>query len=505
MSVFDQVDDNTPILVGAGQVVQREAGDTSHMQLAALASEAAVADCGVPAIAAQIDTICVTKLFSDMGHLWPCKWGRSDNPPQSVASRIGANPAHRIYTQTGGNEPQSRLIEFATDIAKGERSVVLLTGAEALKNQRRGERDGADFDWNEHFEEPVEDRGFGDMVATSQELANGLTNVIYYYALVEEAQRQKLGRSVEEHRAAMAQLLESFSRVAVENPYAQFDGLRTAQDILDAPSMTHLYTTSMIARDGVNQGAALLLCSVGKARELGIDESKWVFLHGMAEGRELELSNRDDPAVSPMAGQVAQQALAMAQLGIDDIDLIDIYSCFPCAVTTVAQQLNLPTDGSRCLTATGGLPYFGGPGNNYSMHALAEAVHWTRQQPAGYAMVTSNGGVLSKHGCGIFSHQPSAIDWAAQATKVSNESLKRRSVAADPGSGTIASYTVHFDRDQSAHAIILGETDAGERFVACTAPEDLTTAVKMLEQDPTGQAITVAPPVKERLHFTLSD
>jgi acetyl-CoA C-acetyltransferase len=217
------------------------------------------------------------------------------------------------------------------------------------------------------------------------------------------------------------------------------------------------------------------------------------------------LSQREDPARSVAMERVLDKTLGSAETPLSAMAMIDIYSCFPCAVTTVAQQLNLPTDGSRCLTATGGLPYFGGPGNNYSMHALAEAVHWTRQQPAAYAMVTSNGGVLSKHGCGIFSHQPSAIDWAAQATKVSNESLKRRSVAADPGSGTIASYTVHFDRDQSAHAIILGETDAGERFVACTAPEDLTTAVKMLEQDPTGQAITVAPPVKERLHFTLSD
>jgi acetyl-CoA C-acetyltransferase len=499
------LDDNTPILVGAGQVVQRDTSETSPMQLAALASEAAINDCGAPAIAAEIDTICVTKLFSDMGHLWPCKWGRSDNPPQSVASRIGANPAHRIYTQTGGNEPQSRLIEFAADIARGERSVVLLTGSEALKNQRRAEREGLTPDWNEHFEEPVEDRGFGDMVATSQELANGLMNVIYYYALVEEAQRQKLGRSVDEHRAAVAQLLASFSRVAVENPYSQFPDLRTAQDILDAPSMTHLYTSSMIARDGVNQAAALLLCSVGKARELGIDESQWVFLHGMAEGRELELSNRDDPAVSPIAGQVAERALAMAQLGMDDIGSLDIYSCFPCAVTTVAQQLGLPTDGSRSLTTTGGLPYFGGPGNNYSMHALAEAVHWARQQPEGYAMVTSNGGVLSKHGSGIFSHKVSNIDWGTQDTKVSNASLKRRSVVADPGTGTIVSYTVHFDRDQSAHAIILGETDAGERFVACTAPEDLTTAVAMLKQDPTGQTVTVAAPVEERLHFTLAE
>lgn len=504
MGSFEGISDNTPILIGAGQVVQREANSTSPMQLAAMATLAAIKDSGYPDIASHIDTICVTKLFSDMGHLWACKWGRSDNPPQSVAQQIGANPEHRIYTQTGGNEPQSRVIEFAADIARGERSMVLITGAEALKNQRHAERKGITLDWNEHFEEPLEDRGFGDHVATSQELKNGLNNVIYYYALIEQAQRHKLGRSVEEHREAMAKLLESFSRVAANNPYAQFSGQQSAQDILDAPNLTHLYTKRMIAQDGVNQGAALLMCSVGKARELGIAESNWIFMHGMAQGRELEVSYRDDPATSPMAGNVAEQVLNMAQLEISAVGMIDIYSCFPCAVTTVAEQLGLPTDGTQVLTATGGLPYFGGPGNNYSMHGLAEAVGWAKQNPAGYAMVTSNGGVLSKHASGIFSHCPSLIDWSSQNTTLSNETLKRRAVSADPGNGTIVTYTVHFDAKGGSHAIIIGETDSGERFVACTDPQDQTTPSKMLDTDPSGQHVDVSPPDDEKLHFQLS-
>ncbi|MGI9287081.1 MAG: hypothetical protein ACR2P1_16980 [Pseudomonadales bacterium] len=504
MKEFASLNDNTPILIGAGQVVQREANQISPMQLAALASNAAIEDCSVSNVAQHIDTICVTKLFSDIGRRWQSKSGRSNNPPQSVASRIGANPTHRIYTQTGGNEPQSRVIEFATDIAKGTRSAVLLTGAEALKNQRHAERNGEVLDWNEHFEEPHEDRGFGDYVATSQEIKNGLNNVAYYYALVEQAQRHKLGRSVDEHREAMAQLLESFSQVAAGNPYAQFTGQQSAQDILAAPNLTHLYTKRMIAQDSVNQGAALLLCSVAKARALGIPESKWVFIHGMAEGRELELSYRDDPAVSPMAGRVAERVLSMAQLDIEAIGMIDIYSCFPCAVTTVAQQLQLPTDGSRRLTATGGLPYFGGPGNNYSMHALAEAVHWSRKNPSGHALVTSNGGMLSKHASGIYSHCASSTDWSSQATTVSNETLTRKTITADPGRGKIVSYTVHFGADSSAHSIILGKTDAGKRFVACTAAEDQATPAKMLHSDPTTQFVTVTPPVEEKLHFQLT-
>jgi acetyl-CoA C-acetyltransferase len=502
----DQLPDSTPVLVGAGQVVERDASDSSHMALAAQAAGNAISDTGAADIAAHIDTLCVTRLFSDMGHLWPCKWGRSDNPPQSVAQAIGATPAHRIYTQTGGNEPQSRLIEFARDIARGERSVVLLTGAEALKNQRHAERNQRELDWNEHFTEALDDREIDETwaISTTQELKNGLNNVIYYYALIEQAQRHKARRSVAEHRQAMATLLESFSAVASANPYAQFAGKQSAESILAAPALTHLYTKRMIAQDGVNQGAALLMCSIAKARELGIPESNWVYIHGLAEGSEPALSLRPDPAISPTAGSVADRALAIAGLGIDDIDLIDIYSCFPCAVTAVAAHLGLPTDGSRPLTLTGGLPYFGGPGNNYSMHGLVEAVWQARQQPDSYAMVTTNGGVLSKHATGIYSRLPSAIDWANTDTTISSDDLPRREVCADPGTGSIVSYTVHHDRDGGAHAIILGETERGERFVSITAKDDLKTAAAMLSEDPTGKPVVVTPPEDERLHFQLA-
>ena len=503
----ESLGDSTPILVGAGQLVERQANDISPMGLASQAASNAIRDCaaggGDAAMASAIDTICVTKLFSDMGSLWACKWGRSDNPPESIARFIGASPKHRIYTQTGGNEPQSRLIEFARAIARGERSAVLIAGAEAIRNQRHAERDQRELDWSEHFEEGLEDRGFGEHVITSQEINNGLTNVVYYYSLIEQAQRHAAGRSIEEHQQAMAQLLESFSAVAARNPYAQFSGSQSAEQILAAPSMTHLYSKRMIAQDGVNQGAAVLMCSIGKAKQLGIDESRWIYLHGLAEGCELEVTRRPDPGVSPMAGMVVDKALAMAGLTIADINFIDIYSCFPCAVTAIATHLGLPVDGSRQLTLTGGLPYFGGPGNNYSMHALAEAVWRARKDAETYAMVTANGGMLSKHAVGIFSRRPCNIDWASTDTYINRDALASCKVCADPQSGSIISYTVHHESDGSAHAIIIGQTDSGQRFVSRTAEDDTETASAMLAQDPTGNSVIVTAAGDERLHFRL--
>lgn len=497
--------DNTPIIVGAGQYVEREATLNSPMHLASEAAGAAIADCGGKNIAAAIDTIAVVKLFSDSTPMWACPFGRSDNPPESIAQAIGAAPAHRIYSQTGGNQPQSLLIEMARAIARGEKSMALLAGAEAIRNQRNAQRHDLEPDWNESFDLDVEDRGFGEMVATNQERKNGMVAPMYYYILIEQARRHRLGLSVDDYRAQMAQLMASFSQVAANNPFAQFEGAQSAEDILGAAPLTHLYSKRMIAQDSVNQAAALLVCSIGKARELGIPEERWIYLHGMAEGSEVDLSERADPSTSSMAGMVADRALDMADVSVADIDLIDIYSCFPCAVTAIADHLGLPDDGSQALTLTGGLPYFGGPGNNYSMHGLAEMVRQLHGKPEAYGLVTTNGGVLSKHASGVYSRKASAIGWAEADTYVSNDSLERKPIIADPGTGTVISYTVNFLAVDAAQAIVIAETEDGGRFAACTGPEDSETVQACLAADPTGRLITVSPPQDHTLHFHFAE
>ena len=67
-----------------------------------------------------------------------------------------------------------------------------------------------------------------------------------------------------------------------------------------------------------------------------------------------------------------REALAVAGIGIDDIATFDLYSCFRCRCSTSATAWAWPPDDPRGLTLTGGLPFFGGAGNNYSMHGVAE-------------------------------------------------------------------------------------------------------------------------------------
>ncbi|CAH0992117.1 hypothetical protein SIN8267_02233 [Sinobacterium norvegicum] len=511
------MNDRTPVLIGAGQFVQRQTTDDSPMTLAAQASMQALTHalsgtaCDTAQIAQHIDTIAVTRLFSDMGHLWPCEWGRSNNPPQSIAQAIGATPKHRIYSSMGGNQPQSMLIEFAADIARGDRDMVLIAGAEALKNQRHGARQKKltptfSLDWSEEFSQPLEDRGIGESIATTQEQANGLTSVALYYALIEQAQRQQAGRSIPAHQKAMAQLLASFSAVAANNAYAQFPGQQTAEEIISAAPLNHLYSKRMIAQDSVNQSAAVILCSVAKARELGVPESHFIYLQAMAEGAEHTLTQRPDPALSPIANHVTDRVLDTAGLTAEQIELIDIYSCFPCAITAVANHMGLPVDGSRALTLTGGLPYFGGPGNNYSLHAMAEVVTQLRQNTAAakpvpsYAMVTANGGVLSKHASVIYSNRANDIDWANTETWVRNTD-KPMTISDAPTAGRIVSYVIYPTAKGSIRAIIIGRTNEQQHFVASTS--DPKTLTAMSASDPSGQAVDII--IKgEQLKFVLT-
>ncbi len=499
--------DNTPIIVGAGQCVEREYTESSPMDLAGRAASEALAASGGTGVAEAIDTICVIKIFSDSAPLWASKLGRSNNPPQSVAKRIAANPRHRIYSETGGNEPQTLLMEFFADLQAGERDCVLLCGAEAIKNQRNAERNGIELDWNEEFEEELDDRGFGLWVVSQQERHNGLVAPIFYYSIMEEFRRQKLGFDRDTYMERECRMLESLNRVAAENPYAQFPNPLSTEEILGAEPLTHLYTKRMVAQDSVNQGAALLLTTVGKAREMGIPEANWVYMHGAAKGVEYDMTLRPDPSMSPMAEEVVQRAFQMAEINVTDISLVDIYSCFPVAVSAIAEELGLATDGSEQLTLTGGLPYFGGPGNNYSMHGLAEMWSQVRGDPKQYAYVHANGGMLSKHGGGVFSCEPSIIDWSTTDTSVPQESLPHLDAIQHPDHGTVCAYTINYMKGEPVQGIALCETDDGRRFVSHTRPEDQDVVKAMVDEEPAGRrvAITGSDENEYALHFRFEE
>jgi acetyl-CoA C-acetyltransferase len=352
--------------------------------------------------------------------------------------------------------------------------VALIFGAEAISTVERYAAADDRPDFSEHADGSLEDRGYGlGGMFSPHQAAHGLTGPPSQYALAENARQARLGLTREEYATAMGELFAPFTRVAAGNPHAAAPTVRTAAELVAPSEANRLiadpYTRYIVAREKVNQGAALLIMSVAAARRLGVPQDRWVFLHGHADLRERDLFDRADLSASPAAILAARRALDLAGLSAADLTTIDLYSCFPVPVFNICDGLGLRPDDPRGLTVTGGLPFFGGAGNNYSMHAIAETVARARAHPGGYGFVGANGGVMSKYSAGVYSARPapwrpfSGRDLQAE---IDGWPAPGEALRAD-GWAVIETYTVRHRRDGTRTGVVVGRLEAdGRRFIA---------------------------------------
>ncbi len=488
-----ELDPRTPVIVGVGQSSER-LGDPGYRGLSAvdLAAEAvreALADAArrwdtispqeeapdtAGAIAAAIDTVAGVRQFENSSPGARAPLGRSDNYPRSVAGRIGVAPERAVLEVAGGQAPQHLVSEFAAVIAAGGSDVVLLFGSEAISTVEHYAKAEEKPDFTEHADGSLEDRGYGlEGLASRHLAAHGLTGAPSQYALIDNARRGRLKLSREEYAAAMGALFAPFTRVAAANPHASAPVMRTASELVTPTEanrpIADPYTRYIVAREKVNQGAAVLLMSVAAARRLGVPEERRVFLHGHADLRERTLMERADLSRSPAAVMAARHALDMAGLKADELGSFDLYSCFPAPVFNVCEGLHVLPDDPRGLTLTGGLPFFGGAGNNYSMHAIAETVQRARRNPGSFGFVGANGGIMSKYSAGVYSTTPAP--WTADGSaglqsEIDGWPAPEEARQAD-GWATIETYTVKHARDGKRTGIVIGRLEAdGRRFVA---------------------------------------
>ncbi len=498
-------EDSTPVIIGAGQYMEKDL-PPRHAQppmgIAANAAVAAIRDTNCDgSIARMIDTVALVRIIQDSRNRprEDFTFGRAENPPRAVARRIGANPAHAIYGCIGGDTPQTLVGEIAQAIADGEIGMALLAGGEAIHNARAAKRAGVNLNWQEENSGSLDDRGMGVPLASRHEMAHGIGIPVQTYPLFENAIRAQLGNCVDEHLHYMGALMAPFTGVACDNPHAFYGERREAGELATVDEDNRFiclpYPKLMNARDSVNQGAALVMTSAGKARELGIDPGRWVHLHGCAEAHEKLVSERADYHSSPAIRANVATAFDMAGKTVADMDFIDLYSCFPSAVEIARKELGLAGDDPRGLTVTGGLPFFGGPGNNYSMHAIATMVSLLRARPGSFGLVTANGGLLSKHATGIYSTAPYFGKWAIpnpDADQAAVDSLAGPDFTERPeGRATVETYTVCFRRGVPVRGIVIGRLCAdGRRFVANT-PADETSLARLAAEELMGRAGTV--------------
>lgn len=499
--------DRTPVLIGAGQFTYRgdPATSPSPTTLLKIAAERAAADAGIGAHGlAGVDTLTVVGFTIDAPGSRRGMIPHSTNPPAQLASLLGASPRWSCYTEMGGNTPQYLINMLSERIARGETDLGLAVGAEFLGSAMKRVGKGLSFDdWKAAEDETLDaPRRIGDARpgSTPYEQRHGINRPINIYPLFENALRARDGRSLADHQLRMGRLFSRFSEVAANNPDAWFPTKRTPEEIVEVSDRNRMigypYPKLLNAIMEVDQSAGVLIASEKKARELGVPESQWVYLHGCGDASDLwNPIDRQDFHSSPAMRLTGRKAFEMAGVGLDRIDLIDLYSCFPIAVEIGAEELGLAIDDPRGLTVTGGLPYMGGPGNNYVMHSIGVMAHRLREKPGAYGLVTGNGWYLTKQSTGIYSTIRPDKPFEREDPAVLQreiDALPHPAVIELPqGRGTIETYTVIHKREGPFMAIVVGRDENGARFVANT-PDDPAFLAAFEAAEQVGRPGTVA-------------
>lgn len=487
-----------PVLVGVGQVVDHWTSSSpvdqapSPLSLATKASRLALKDTGLTGLEAQIDTLAFVRTFEDSIPNFPHQFGHNTNLPGTLARDLGASPERLIYSGTGGQLPQALVQEMSNRIIDGEIEIALITGSESNLAAKHAKRAGIELDWADESDLPTEDRTLGERMLTRTEIKHGLIAPARFYALMENAIAAELSHTASEHLQYMSNLFAPFSEVAAKNPYSQYGTVRSAKD-LERPDEDHYPITSPflrwhIAQDAVNQGAALLLMSEEKADALSVPPAKRVYLHGSGAALDTMLSERKSLTKSAAMQIALTTALNQANMDTSDIDIFDLYSCFPCAVHCSSEVLGLdPLQDPRPLTVTGGLPYFGGAGNNYSMHAIASMVERLRATPDSTGLVLANGGWMTKEAVGIYStRRPVAPVRTAEKTIIPD----RVEIDPSPEAGILEAFTVvHGKRGSRVELGIAScRTNSGRRFLAVPDADMLT--IFQAEASPIGRPVS---------------
>jgi len=496
--------DDIPIIIGVGQKTERDLDlsiAASPMDLMEQAVNLAAEDAGIEkSLFNTLDVIAVVK------SLYPF----TKNPPETLAKRIGSLNSLHYETPIGGNMPQYLINRYSEEIANRKIRFALFAGTEAMDTGRRFIKAGQKPNWNELAEEEPRSLVRENPMATNHEKAHGIWPARNVYPLFENALRKSYGNSIPDHQIEIGALFSKFSEVAEKEPFAWFPTKRSAEEIATVSDKNRMvgwpYTKYMNAMNQVNQSAAILLTSVGYAKEMGVPKDRWIYLHGCSDVNEKwHVSNRVNYHSSPAIRRLGERAFNMAGKTVDDMDYFDLYSCFPVAVEMARDELGIRKDDPRSLTVTGGLPYHGGAGS-YVINAIVTMTEKLRSNPGTFGLITANGGYLSEHSAGIYSTSPSPfptdgpVPWQRTDPLVDQktiDNLKAPPFTNKPeGVGTIETYTVASGRDGAPNLGIvigrLGELDDPDapRFIANT-PVDTKLLKRMMETDFVGATGTV--------------
>lgn len=453
-----------PVIIGVGQLNDRPNDPDEGLDSLQLMIEALViaeADVGTPLLT-DLDSLAIVDQisFRSLGNL--CA---------PLAEAIGANPGVNYQSKAPhGDTPIRLLNEAANRIGAGEIKLAAVVGGEALRTAAgRAARQATG-----------EDKSYNAVRAVSQRrdpsyaMQYGLSAPVDIYPLYENASRAAYGQSLTDAQNESAAIWARSSQIAAANDGAWIRRATSPHDIMTVSSRNRAiafpYTKLMVANSSVNQGAGFIIASLAEARRRGVSETRMIYIGmGAAAKEPASILDRDRYDRSASMDTSIRRTLALNAMTVDDLDLVELYSCFPCVPKMARRTLGWPVD--KPATVFGGLTFGGGPIANYMSHAVVSMVDRLRFSGR-FGFLFANGGYATDNHCIILGSEPIGAASFPQDFDYQEEADAAR--AATPmlvedyvGPARIESYTIFYARDGApSGGVVVALTLEGARTLA---------------------------------------
>ncbi|MDC2971991.1 MAG: acetyl-CoA acetyltransferase [Pseudomonadota bacterium] len=463
-----------PVVIGLG--ITQQKGSYAELDEALFLMEKvamqAINDCGNSKIKDFIDVIDIPKGFwryRDPGK-WIAEKNNFSNAKTSV-NKIGVLQQHLI------NNTCNKII-------KGEIRAGLILGGESRAKMIAALKEGIEYKEMELSTNPDQYvKAKDDLYGEGEAEALGLM-AVGYYAVMESAMRKSKSLTLKEHEDYLGSMYADFSEIASKNQYAASDKSISKDQIMLANSdnkpMAYPYNKYHCTSWNVSQASAILICEEGLADQLNISKQKRIYPMASSETNHMIALIQRPSLISSAGLKLASEKInEVVDKHSINLNLIDLYSCFPVAVQQFENVLNLNTKTSR--TITGAMPFAGGPLNNYMLHATVQALLKLRSE-SGHSLITGVSGMMTKQSFCLWSSEYQMPFYHADVTKKAQQLDKPIPISnAKHGNGIVIGYTVLYEGTKPTLGVFYIEDSQGERKVVTS--EDKAVITSMREEE----------------------
>ena len=465
---------NRPVLIGIGCLQQK--GSFAELDEALILMEqatiAAIQDTENSAIVNYIDEIQIPKGY----------WAYRD-PGKWIAEKHGFSGAITSVTKIG--VLQQNLINSACEkIINEEIRASLIVGGEARYKKIQALKEGIDFEEMKLLENPDHYVKAKDDLYVTEELDALGMMAVGYYAILESAMRYKQKNSIRDHEKFLGDLYANFSKTASDNQHAWNQKIYSSDEIQKPseknPRIAYPYNKLHNSSWNVNQSSAMILTSEEIADKLNIPFSKRVYpLISSETNHMIGLVQRPD-MTNPLGLKLATDfVIEAAEKNKIYPSLYELYSCFPVAVQMFSMALDLPDNINK--TVTGGMPFAGGPLNNYMLHASTQMLLKIREDTSGIGLVTGVSGMMTKQSLAIWGKEP-AMDFESKDVTKQAEKIELAVPMSNQkeGDALVIGCTSLYEKQNALKAVFFAEDSKGQRLVLTSTDKEI---IKQVEKE----------------------